>query len=147
MRIEIRDSSGLRALPTAVCAFGCALAAGCASTQPEPSRPFNGPGAAEAYVAERTPEQTDTIRVHSIQRLASGDEDALTATVSIRNVGTTTRTVTVVVSWLARDRSQIASNPETRETITIGPQETRQMTFTGSPEARDFKVSLAYPGS
>lgn len=90
-------------------------------------------------------DQADTIRVHSVRRLASGSGDALTATVSIRNVGTTARRVTVVVAWLARDLKPVSSSPETRETITIGSQETRQLTFAGSPEARDFKVSLSYP--
>ena len=143
--IDIRVCGGTCSVRMGLFACACTLAAGCSSPRTQPSRPFDGAGAAEAYVADRTPEQGDTIRVHSVQRLASGNGDALTATVSVRNVGTTARRVTVVVAWLARDRRPVESGPETRETITINPQETRQLTFAGAPEARDFKVSLSYP--
>lgn len=85
--------------------------------------------------------------MHSIQRLASGENDALTATVSLRDVGPTVRKVTVAVAWISRTGTPIASEPVSRETIVLDPQETRQLTFVGGADARDFKVSLAYPGS
>lgn len=127
---------------------GCAAAmAGCASTATATSKPFDSGSLAEAYVAERAPPPGNDIRIHSIQRLADGDSEALIATVSVRNVGSAARTVRVSVAWLARDGSAIPDSDASHATIILAPQETRQVTFTGVADARDFKVSLAYPGT
>lgn len=98
-------------------------------------------------MAERMPDQPETIRVHSIQRLASGADESLTATVSVRNVGAAARTVTVSVAWIPRRGSASLPEPVSRETVVLNPQETRLLTFVGGPDARDFKVSLTYPGN
>lgn len=146
----VRVARRVTAASLAVSVLATAALVGCDSVQSpaqaRAARPFDVDGTAEAYVAERTPDQLDTIRVHSIQRLASGDNDALTATVSVRNVGPTVRRVTVAVAWLSRSGTPIASEPVSRETIVLDPHETRQLTFVGGADARDFKVSLTYPG-
>lgn len=147
----VRVARRVTAASLAVSVLATAALVGCDSVQSpaqaRAARPFDVDGTAEAYVAERTPDQLDTIRVHSIQRLASGKDDALTATVSVRNVGTSARTVTVSVAWISRVGDQRELEPVSHETIVLNPQETRQLTFVGGADARDFKVSLTYPGS
>ena len=144
----IRVASRATASSLATSVLAAAALGGCDSAQsPGQARPFDVDSTAEAYVAERTPDQSDTIRVHSIQRLATGENDALTATVSVRNVGPAARTVTVSVAWISRAGEQREPEPVSRETIVLNPQETRQLTFVGGADARDFKVSLSYPGS
>ncbi len=122
---------------------------GCATAPVASSRPFDGggPGSADAYVAANAPAPSDGIRVHSIQRLADDEDGSLTATVSLRNVSPGPRTVTVAIIWLSRDGSVVNTDPGTTETITLLPQESRELTFSGAPRARDFKVNLTYPGN
>lgn len=146
--IFIRVATCCTASAAAMGSLAIATLAGCASTQSQArsARPFDADGTAEAYVAERTPGQPETIRVHSIQRLASGADESLTATVSVRNVGAAARTVTVSVAWIPRGGSASLPEPVSRETVVLNPQETRLLTFVGGPNARDFKVSLTYPG-
>jgi hypothetical protein len=67
--------------------------------------------------------------------------------VSIRNVSAGSRTVTVAIVWLSRDGAVVGADSGTAETVTLLPQESRELTFTGAPGARDFKVNLTYPGS
>lgn len=147
MVTQLRVRGGILAASVGVWATVIVACAGCTAPPAQPSRPFDGEGAAQAYVAERQPEAADTIRVHSIQRLADRDDASLTATVSIRNVGSAARTVTVVVTWLTRDRTPVGNGAESRQTITLIPQETKLLTFEGAAEARDFKVSLSYAGT
>lgn len=128
-------------------AVAVAVATACESTTTRPDRPFDGKGAAEAFVAERTPPAADPIRVHSIQRLATTDGDALTAIVNVRNVGASSRTVTVAITWLSEGGVAVEPHAESRETVTLSSQESRYLTFEGAQGARDFKVNLTYPGS
>jgi len=127
-------------------ALGCATVS-CSTTQSVSSRPFDGtgPGSAEADVAARAPAPSDGIRIHSIQRVADGDQDSVTASVSIRNVSDGPRTVRVSIVWLGRNGAAAEPAAGTGETVTLLPQESRELTFHGVPGARDFKVSLAYP--
>jgi len=136
----------LRVRRFALMSLGCALV-GCSTTQSVSSRPFDstGPGSADAHVAEMVPAPSDGIRIHSIQRMADGDQDSVTASVSIRNVSNGPRTVNVVIIWLGQDGVAIEPEAGTGETVTLLPQESREVTFVGVPGARDFKVSLAHP--
>jgi hypothetical protein len=85
--------------------------------------------------------------VYSVQRRESDGRDAVNAAISIKNVGDNTRTVIVTIAWMGAQSQPSEAAEGTTETVTLRPQESRELTFTGAPGARDFKVNLAYPGS
>jgi hypothetical protein len=85
--------------------------------------------------------------VYSVQRLESDGRDAVNAAISIKNVGDNTRTVIVTIAWMGPQSQPSEAAEGTTETVTLRPQESRDLMFTGAPGARDFKVNLTYPGS
>lgn len=126
--------------------------AGC-ETAPTQSGDSAGVSSAQtaAMLATDAPRSSSgDIRIHSIQRIDGVDGKSQTAAVSVRNAGTGTRKVTVSITWLSSDGTVIGpstGSAGSRETLTLGSRETRDITFAGPSGARDFKVSISYPGS
>lgn len=148
-RYRNRVSRWVSVLASAASALAGSTFAGCSAAPVQSDRPFTtgSAGSAEAHSSAPAASRADAIRIQSIQRIANGDNDSLTAVVSIRNSGTDPRTVTIAVAWLSQAGPADKAAAVSRETVTLGPKESRDVTFKGTPGARDFKVNVTYPGS
>lgn len=84
-----------------------------------------------------------SVRVEAIQRYDSQASNAVTGVVTVRNTSSAPRTVNVGVTWLGTDGSMIVSDGAARETVTLGPRESRELVFRGEQGSRDFKVAVS----
>jgi hypothetical protein len=84
------------------------------------------------------------VRIEAIQRIDSDSGDAVTGIVTVRNVSGAPRTVSLGVTWIALpDAANGAGTGVSRETLTLGPRESREVIFRGEPGTRDFKVAMS----
>lgn len=117
--------------------------AGCVPTQTVDSN--SGGVEASAPAAVRLVESGDdgSVRIEAIQRYDGRATEAVTGVVTVRNTSSAPRTVNVGVVWLGHDGSMMASDGSARETVTLGPRESRELVFRGEQGSRDFKVALS----
>lgn len=117
--------------------------AGCVPTQTAESG--SGGMRASAPAAVRLADSRDdgSVRIEAIQRYDGRASEAVTGVVTVRNTSSAPRTVNVGVVWLGHDGSTIASDGAARETVTLGPRESRDLVFRGEQGSRDFKVALS----
>lgn len=115
---------------------------GCVPTQTAVSESGGVLGGASAS-AQLAPQDDDaSVRIEAIQRYDGQASEAVTGVVTVRNTSSAPRTVNVGVTWLGGDGSAISPDAAARETITLGPRESREIVFRGEHGSRDFKVAL-----
>lgn len=129
----------------------CALCVGCESA-PTASPGVGGTGggassrALQGNPSVPGPAAKGDVRVHAVQRIEGAGQNSVNATVSLRNSGQGSETVTVTVMWLTADGKQSDPARASRKTITLAPRQAEEVVFEGAPGTRDFKVSLTSPG-
>lgn len=84
-----------------------------------------------------------SVRIEAIQRYDGLASETVTGVVTVRNTTGAPRTINVGVTWLGNDGTAIASDGAARETVTLGPRESRELVFRGEQGSRDFKVALS----
>lgn len=89
------------------------------------------------------PSNDSSVRIEAIQRYDGRASESVTGVVTVRNTSSAPRTVNVGVVWIGQDGSMLASDGSARETVTLGPRESRDLVFRGEQGSRDFKVALS----
>ena len=131
------------AFTSATAAVAGCLLVGCASapTVSASSDPGRAARAGDDALSAPAPSE---VRIEVIQRIDSDSGDAVTGIVTVRNVSSAPRTVSLGVTWIALpDAASSAGTGVSRETLTLGPRESREVIFRGEPGTRDFKVAMS----
>ena len=67
---------------------------------------------------------------------------AKTAQITMRNLGSSTRTFEMRLDWFDRDGASQTGSTVVWKTYTLSPGEVREATFTGGPKAEDYRLSV-----
>jgi len=116
--------------------------AGCVPAQTTASGSGGLLAGAPASSALAQSQDEGSVRIEAIQRYDGQASEAVTGVVTVRNTSSAPRTVNVGVTWLGGDGSTISPDGTARETVTLGPRESRELVFRGEQGSRDFKVAL-----
>lgn len=149
MATRCRSLSGVVSAMHLTRAAGGVLAAailagsvGCVPTQTAGGQSVGALSGASAST-QLAPQVDDrSVRIEAIQRYDGQASEAVTGVVTVRNTSSAPRTVNIGVTWLGGDGSAISPDAAARETITLGPRESREIVFRGEQGSRDFKVAL-----
>lgn len=115
---------------------------GCVPAQTAGSGSGGVLGGASASARLDAPADDGSVRIEAIQRYDGQASETVTGVVTVRNTSSAPRTVNVGVTWLGGDGTMIAPDAAARETVTLGPRESREIVFRGEQGSRDFKVAL-----
>jgi hypothetical protein len=67
---------------------------------------------------------------------------AKTAQITMRNLGSSTRTFEMRLDWFDREGASQTGSTVVWKTYTLSPGEVREATFTGGPKAEDYRLSV-----
>lgn len=117
-------------------------AVGCVPAQTTAGGSGGAVSSAPAAVRIGDASDSDSVRIEAIQRYDGQASETVTGVVTVRNTSSAPRTVNVGVTWIGTDGSTIGADQAARETVTLGPRESRELVFRGEQGSRDFKVAL-----